>query len=163
MAYGVSASHVVPGNPADVFDTVIAMPLPELFDRRIGMIPAVTELRDEPETWRAAGQTRTVVLGDGGRLREQLTAVEAPDRFGYRLEVLAGPMRLLAKGVEGEWRFAPAYGGTRVTWSWRLTLANPAALGVMPVFAVFWRRYAERALGHIEATLAGHGDTAAHP
>ena len=77
---------------------------------------------------------RTVVTSDGGTMREQLTEVESPDFFTYRLSHITGPMRPLVEGIEGRWSFAPVGTGTLVTWRWTI---HPRRLGalLMPVIA----------------------------
>ena len=50
-------------------------------------------------------------------MREELTSVDPPRSFGYRLPT-SGPMAPLVGQVEGEWSFAPAGTGTEVTWRW---------------------------------------------
>lgn len=79
----VSASRAVPVPIDEAFARVIAAPLPVIFRRRYGVIPP-TRATDGPEPWGTVGQTRVVVLADGGRVSEELVAVEPPRRFAYR-------------------------------------------------------------------------------
>ena len=76
--YEVSASRVVPDDPAHAFAAVLPAPLTELFDRRFGPIPPIREVTDQDGAWASAGQTRTIHLADGGSMREELTDVSAP-------------------------------------------------------------------------------------
>ena len=89
-------------------------------------IPPIREVRDQVGPWGEVGQTRTIVLADGGTMRETLTSVERPHRFGYAIGDVRGPMRPLVERVEGRWTFEPAGTGTRITWPWDVT---PTAAG----------------------------------
>ena len=80
-----SADETFASSPATTFDAVLRAPLPGLFDRRYAALPPITQVIDQSGEWEHAGQTRTLVLSDGGTLLERLVAVEAPDRFDYEL------------------------------------------------------------------------------
>ncbi len=154
MSLTVSASRAVPIAVDDAFARVLPAPLPSIFSRRYAVIPA-TRATEGPEPWGEVGQSRTVVLADGGRIREELVAVEPPRRFAYRLSEISGPMRPLAAGVDGEWRFDPVGTGARITWSWTIHPASRAASYALPVFARLWRGYARQALEEVERLLVG--------
>jgi len=151
--YEVSASRVVPGDPAHAFAAVLPAPLTELFDRRFGPIPTIREVTDQDGEWATVGQTRTIHLADGGSMREELTDVSAPMSFGYRISGIRGPMRPLVAEAEGRWDFAADGDGTRVTWTWRLHPTNVATGLLMPGFAWCWRRYAALALERVEQVV----------
>ena len=46
-------------------------------------------------------------------MREELTSVDPPRSFGYRLTGIKGPMALLVGSVAGEWSFTPAAAAPR--------------------------------------------------
>jgi hypothetical protein len=86
-------------------------------------------------------------MTDGSVVREEVLAWERPSRHRYRwLDPPAFPFSLLVRSGEGDWRFAPADGGTRIEWvyTFELTspLVSPLAAALMPVF----RRWMQRAL-----------------
>ena len=152
----MSAVHLEESKTVDVpmdeaFDQVLPMPLEKLFVRRYGPIPAIGRTQQEG-TWGTVGQTRVIEFSGPGQVRERLTVVERPDRFGYTLSDVTGPLKLLATRVDGMWSFAPDGVGSRITWSWEL---HPTAVGrwVMPVFARIWQGYAGRSLAHLETLL----------
>ncbi len=110
-------------------------------------------MRDQTGAWDAAGQTRTVLLAGGGSTREELTSVERPRSFGYRLGDVTGPMALLVDHVLGEWIFTPTAGGTEVTWRWDIHPRSALAAAALPVFATMWKGYARQALRELSALL----------
>ena len=149
----VQQSRAIPVTVSDAFSDTLSLPLPTLFRHRHGPIPPVKAVRDQAGDWGTAGQTRTVVLSDGGSMREELTAVDAPTAFRYRLTDIKGPLAPLLSHVEGEWLFSPAGTGTEVTWRW---IMHPrSAFGRLAVigFARLWRGYATKALAELSDQL----------
>ena len=144
-------SRTIPLPVEEAFDGVLSLPLEELFVRRYGPIPAIKETRQHG-AWGTVGQTRTIVLADPGTMQERLDLVERPDRFGYHLDGVTGPMKLLVAQVEGLWTFATEGAGTRITWGWEV---HPTTVGriAMPLFARLWRGYARQSLAHLEQLL----------
>ncbi len=149
----VSESLVIPVPVEQAFHRTLPAPLPEIFSRRHGVFPPIKEVRDQTGAWDAAGQTRTVVLAGGGSTREELTSVDPPHSFGYRLGNVTGPMALLVDHVLGEWIFTPAAGGTEVTWRWDIHPKSALAALALPLFATMWKGYARQALRDLSATL----------
>ena len=149
----VEQSHTYPVGVEHAFDVVLSTPLPEVFGRRYAAIPAIREVRGQDGAWGTVGQTRTIVLADGGTMREVLTRVDRPRGFGYSITDITGPMKLLAASADGLWTFDAAGSGVEVTWAWEVRPASSVAALVMPVFARFWRGYARRAMQELEALL----------
>ena len=146
-------SHTYPVGLERAFGVVLTTPLPEVFSKRYAAIPAIREVRDQDGAWGTVGQTRTIVLADGGTMREELTRVDRPHGFGYAITDVTGPMKLLVASADGLWTFDPAGSGVSVTWAWEVRPASPLAALAMPVFARMWRGYARRAMVHLEALL----------
>src|SRR5829696_1053654 len=144
MSLHLSQSRAVPVAVAEAFDRVLPHPLPEIFRRRRVAIPPIREVREQVGAWDEVGQSRTIVLADGGTMRETLTAVERPHRFAYEITDVRGPMKPLVIRIEGTWTFEPVGTGTRITWAWDLTPTGPGRLA-MPLFARMWRGYARQA------------------
>ncbi|MFL0180693.1 MULTISPECIES: SRPBCC family protein [unclassified Mycobacterium] len=174
MALVVEQSRTVPATVADAFAATLPLPLPELFRRWYGPIPPIKEVRDQTGgsasldegeaklgpphkhgEWASVGQTRTVVLTGGGSMREELTEVDPPRAFAYRLTDITGPMAPLVAHVEGRWQFAPAGSGTTVTWSWVIHPRSRLAAPVLPVLGWLWKGYARQALARLSALLEG--------
>jgi hypothetical protein len=140
---------------ATAFDTVLPTPLPQLFHRRCGPIPAIKAVDGQIGGWGTVGQTRTIRTADGGSMREELTRVDRPSAFGYTITDVTGPMKPLVSTVQGLWSFDTAGDGTRVTWQWTITPKSSLVAPVMPVFCALWRRYADRSFDAIGTLLSG--------
>jgi hypothetical protein len=150
----LSASHAVPLPAEEAFDRVLSAPLEQVFARRFGPIPAIRRT-DQQGEWGTVGQQRTIAFTDPGSVRERLTVVERPHRFGYTLSDVVGPMKMLIAEVEGLWSFEPDGTGTRITWSWTVHPANAGGRLAMPLFARLWQGYARRSLTHLETLVIG--------
>jgi len=146
-------SRTVPAPVERAFDVVLPTPLPDLFRHRYAAIPPISAVRDQEGVWGSVGQTRTIVLADGATMREELTSLERPDGFGYRITGITGVMKALVGAVDGRWSFEPDGPGTRVTWQWTVRPASRAAALAMPVFGLMWRGYARKTLAEIDALV----------
>ncbi len=150
----VSSSRSVPAEVERSFDVVLAEPLPRIFCRRYGPFGPVREVRDQTgEEWGTVGQSRRIVLTDGGAITERLTAVDRPTAFGYQISEVKGPLKALVSTIAGEWRFEPAGTGTRITWTWVLEPASSVSRCALPVLGRLWRGYARQALEEVEKIL----------
>lgn len=144
--YLLSSSTVVPASPEVAFDGVLAAPLEELFPHRAGAIPPIKECTGQDGAWGTVGQTRTVVLADGGTNLETLvTADRAGGIYQYELSNFTGAMKALVAGVDGQFSFVGEGNGTRVTWSWAIKPTNGVTrLLALPVLGAFWKQYAAK-------------------
>lgn len=149
----VTQSRTVPVEVDHAFEGVLRAPLASVMSRRFGPFPPVREVRDEPPSWGEVGQTRTIVTSDGGSLNEELTVVERPHRFGYRLDRITGPMKPLVASIDGTWTFEPVGTGVRIIWSWAIQPKSRPATLAMPVIARLWPSYAARVLEQVEEML----------
>ena len=133
--------------PVEVaFDTIAPIDLASIFDRWL-LIPGVRGVRDQSGPWDAPGRTRTIQLSDGSEAPEQLTAVDRPRSFAYRVGPFPRPLGLLAASAEGDWSFTPSPGGgSEIRWTYRF-IAQPGRRAVVQaLIAPMWRGYARRAL-----------------
>ncbi|WP_406814393.1 SRPBCC family protein [Mycobacterium sp. M23085] len=149
----VDQSVVTPVAVRDAFHRTLPIPLPTLFHRWYGPFPPIKEVREQTGAWDSAGQTRVVQLAGGATMREELTSVDPPRSFGYRLSEVTGPMALLVDHVLGEWIFAPAAGGTEITWRWDIRARSALTAWALPVLGRMWQGYARRALHDLSAVL----------
>ena len=153
MTLVVEQARVIALPVEDAFDGTLPLPLPELFRHWYGPIPPIKQVRDQDGAWQAAGQTRTVLLTGGGSMREELTHVDRPGSFDYRLTDINGPLAPLVRLVEGRWTFSATESGTLVTWRWVIHRRAVLAAPVMPVLGWLWRGYARRSLAQLAALL----------
>jgi hypothetical protein len=149
----VEASRIVAVEPELAFDRLISAPLTEIFSRRFAAFPAIREVRDQPESWGVVGQTRTIVLTDGGRLRETLTEVDRPRSYSYVLDEINGPLRPFVTTVDGTWAVTAEGEGSMVGWSWTLHPKRAPGRLTMNVLGRMWKGYAERGLAELETIL----------
>lgn len=151
----VEQSRAIPVSVEDAFAQTMPISLPKTMSQWYGVIPPIREVRDQTGAWDAPGQTRTILMVGGGRVREQLTAVDPPHSFAYTLSQLTGPLSALVSSIDGKWSFTPAGTGTRVSWQWTLHPKSATAASLLPVFAKMWKGYARVVLEKLSAELVG--------
>jgi hypothetical protein len=149
----LSYSRTFPADVEHAFDEVLPFELVRLFDRRYAAIPPIRSVRDQAGQWSTPGQTRTIVLGDGGTMREELLEVTPPTRFAYRISHVTGPMKPLVRSLDGAWEFEPAGTGVRITWSWQVQPAGRLGVLAMPLFRRMWQGYARHGFDNLETLL----------
>ena len=154
MTVRVSESRTVDVPLEEAYDHTIAVPLPDIFGHRHLAMPPIVRVEGQDGVWgREVGQTRTIHTSDGGSLRETLTDLDRPHRFGYRIDQVGGPMRPLVDHLEGAWEFTPSGSGTSVTWSWEITPSSPVTAPLVGLIGRMWHGYAREALITLEAVL----------
>ncbi|MBL0749618.1 SRPBCC family protein [Nocardioides baculatus] len=152
MPLTLRASRSIPVAVDVAYAAVLPMPLPRIFSRRYLALPPIKEVRDQDGAWGTVGQTRTIVLADGGTMRETLTSLTPGVGFGYDIAPGSGPLKPLVGSAQGTWSFAPAGNGVEVSWQWIVTPTRVGAL-VMPAFGRMWQGYARQALEEVEQAL----------
>ena len=151
--YRVEVSRLVAVEPTQAFDRLMAAPLPEVFSRRYAAFPAIREVTDQPDDWGVVGQSRTILLADGGSLRQTLTSVDRPHGYAYVLDEIHGALRPFVRTVDGAWSVTPDGAGSCIGWAWTLHPKAPPARLTMNVIGRMWKGYAARALAELEAVL----------
>jgi len=132
----------------------ISTPLtPVGFYPRFGPLPAVIEVRDQTGAWDAAGQTRQLMLSDGGSVIEHLELVDAPHRFEYRLSDFQKLFGRLVSGARAEWSYTTVSGGTSIRWAYTFEPYPRARLVVGLIVRLFWAPYMRRVLPGIIAEI----------
>lgn len=132
-------------SPEVTFDVIVPIDLATVFDRFL-VVPGVRGVRAQSGPWDAAGRTRVVQLDDGSEVPEELTDVDRPSGFGYRVGPFPRPLGLLVSAAEGTWTFAAEGEGTAVRWTYRFTARPGRGAVVALVLRPLWRGYARRAL-----------------
>lgn len=134
--------------------------------RGYGPLPAVAAVVDQRGGWDEAGQSRTVRLADGSQMREELTLVEAPHHFAYRIDGFTGPFRHLVREMRGGWWFdaLPVNAGeaprSRARWRYEFECtAGWSHLASLPIVRFLWTPYMARALAAATAITAAASAT----
>ncbi len=117
------------------------------------MLPGVVAVRDQTGAWDAVGQTRTLVLTDGGTVKETLMVVALPS-FAYDLSTFTGFFGHLVAGGRSEWRVDAHGDGTSIEWTYAFTAKPGWALVVAAILRLAWAPYMRRVLPAIAASTA---------
>ena len=149
----VSESIVVPLPREDAYDGTLSCPLPEVFKKWYGPFPPIKSVTHHSTApWGTVGDSRTLKLTGPGSVLETQRIDEKPTRFGYTLTDVKGPMAMLVSHIEGEWSFADAGAGTRITWQWSIHPKSAPVGALIPALGRMWRGYARQSLN----TLSGY-------
>jgi hypothetical protein len=139
----ITRKAVIPGTPEQVFRFIAAEDVLPKVLTGYGPLPAVVRTSENTGPWDRPGSARLIHLADGSTVREQVTDHAGPRFFAYRVWEFGNPiLRRLADEARGEWTFAPAPGGTQVTWTYTFTAKN--GLAAMPLSGIahwLWRGY----------------------
>ncbi len=147
-------SRTFPVSVDVAYHKVLVMPLPQLFGRRYWAIAPIVEVTGQEGEWGSAvDQTRTIKMCDGGNMRETLTVIDQPNRFGYTIGNVNGLLKLLVVAASGTWAFEADGAGARVTWSWDVTPTKLIGRVAMPVFARLWSGFAGQGMEEIGKAL----------
>jgi hypothetical protein len=125
MQIRLRAQLTVPAPPGAVFALAVdPARFPATF-RGCGPIPAVRRITAQLPI--AVGSTRELENSDGSRVREKVTALEAPLRHAYTLSGLAPPFSWLVRAGHADWTFTGVDAGTHVQWRYDWDLAGRLA------------------------------------
>jgi Polyketide cyclase / dehydrase and lipid transport len=127
--------------------------LPDVF-LGYGPLPAIRRAEFVGRAEPRVGAVRRIENVDDSVVNEEILAHEPPALHRYRL---VGdpplPLRLLVRGLAGEWRFSPHRRDTVVGWSYSLELTTPLAWPLVLVVRGFLRRAMKRGLDNVALTL----------
>ena len=140
-----------------------ATPLtPVGFYPKSGLLPAVIEVRDQSGNWDAPGQTRQLMLSDGGWVVEHTTNVEPYGFFAYNLTDFQKIFGKLVWMARAEWTFKQVTGGTSIHWSYTFYPKNAGAKPILAIIVkLLWGPYMHRVLPGIVAEVERQAGVAA--
>jgi hypothetical protein len=118
-----AAAEMVAGTPLEWTWDVLTPIDPTRFYPKYGPLPATVAVREQTGPWNVAGQSRTLLLSDGGHVFETITDVEPPTDgavafFAYELSDFQKVFKRLVDHARAEWTFTAVQGGTRVHWTY---------------------------------------------
>ncbi|RPE77579.1 MULTISPECIES: SRPBCC family protein [unclassified Frondihabitans] len=123
------------------------------FYPRSGLLPAVVEVRDQTGGWDAPGQTRQLMLSDGGSVVEHTVLVDRPGKFVYELSDFQKLFGVLVSGARAEWEYSEVPGGTRIDWTYTFFARPRAGLVLRGIVSLLWGPYMRRVLPGIIAEV----------
>ncbi|MEI7447551.1 MAG: SRPBCC family protein [Burkholderiales bacterium] len=152
----ITRSMLLPTDPARAFAFIAAEDVLPKVLTGYGPLPAVVRTSDHTGPWDVPGSARIVHLADGSTVREQVTLVDAPGRFAYRVWDFGHPViAALATQGRGDWTFTAVDGGTRVDWTYAFDAKGTAAsVPLRALVAVLWRGYMDTCLENARRALA---------
>jgi hypothetical protein len=132
-----------------------------------GLLPGVLEVRDQSGAWDKPGQTRQLMLSDGGWVREKTTNVEPYGFFAYNLSDFQKVFSKLVEYARAEWTITEFEGGTTIHWSYTFVPLNAGAkVPLALIVKLLWGPYMRKVLPKIVAEVereAGVAATTAAP
>jgi hypothetical protein len=154
----VETSAAVP--LATAWETFVPVDLAEVFPNAKGPVPAVRGTSGQQGRWDVVGRSRSVHLGDGSTVHEEITASDPSGgagpagnvaTFSYRVSGFTGPIGALAKEAHGTWRFEQiSPRKTVIRWTYIFVPKNGlASLPLRFVLATFWRAYMRDGIANV--------------
>jgi hypothetical protein len=127
-----------------------------------GLLPGVLEVRDQSGAWDKPGQTRQLMLSDGGWVREKTTNVEPYGFFAYNLSDFQKVFSKLVEYARAEWTFTEVEGGTTIHWSYTFVPLNAGAkVPLALIVKLLWGPYMRKVLPKIVAEVEREAGVAA--
>jgi len=122
---------------------------PSRFYPKFGPIPATVAVREQTGPWNVVGQSRKLILGDGGHVVETITDVDEPNFFAYELTDFQKLFKLLVDHARAEWTFTEVEDGTLVSWSYEFFAKPRCGWAVKLIVARAWEPYMRSVLPEI--------------
>jgi hypothetical protein len=119
-----------------------------------GLLPAVLEVRNQTGNWDAPGQSRKLMLSDGGSVIESTTDVAPFSFFAYELTEFQKIFGKLVDHARTEWTFTEVPAGTNIHWTYTFFPRNAVAKSLLAVIvSLLWRPYMKKVLSGIVAEV----------
>ncbi|MBN9240450.1 MAG: hypothetical protein BGO97_12110 [Micrococcales bacterium 70-64] len=145
MGASATATEMAAATPKQAYD--ISGPLdPTRFYPRSGLLPAVVEVRGQTGPWDTVGQTRMLMLSDGGHVVETITDTISPTYFAYELSDFQKLFGALVKGARAEWRFERTAEGTSIQWTYTFFGKPGRGWIVGLIVRLLWGPYMQKVL-----------------
>ncbi|AMM19625.1 hypothetical protein AX769_05065 [Frondihabitans sp. PAMC 28766] len=155
-----TATATADGDTSARFDRAwdIGTPMTPLgYYPKYGPLPAVVEVRDQTGPWDATGQTRQLMLSDGGYVIEHLVRVDREaGLFVYELSDFQKLFGRLVSGARAEWEYRATNTGTHVRWTYTFFARPGAGLLLEAIVRFAWAPYMRKVLPGILAEIDRH-------
>ena len=122
---------------------------PARFYPKFGPIPATVAVREQSGPWNVVGQTRKLILADGGHVIETITDVEEQAFFAYELTDFQKLFKLLVHHARAEWIYTEEPNGTRVHWTYTFVPRRGWGWAVGLIVRLWWGSYMREVLPEI--------------
>ena len=113
---------------------------------RAGLLPAVVEVRDQTGHWDGVGQTRKLMLSDGGSVIEHTTNVDRLEFFAYNLTDFQKVFGVMVESARAEWTFSQAPNGILIRWRYTFHSKSGYGLPLAAIIKLLWGPYMRRVL-----------------
>jgi hypothetical protein len=150
--FGATVNALAPASLSQTF-AIMTRVDPSRFYPRFGVIPATIAVRDQTGAWDAEGQTRQLVLADGGSVVETLKSVQPPFRFVYELTDFRRVFGVLVDHGRAEWLFQEEEQRTRVRWTCTFFARPGRGFLVAAIVKAFWGPYMRHVLPGLVAEV----------
>jgi hypothetical protein len=144
-----AAAEMVATTPIEWTWDVLTPIDPTRFYPRFGPLPATVAVRAQTGPWNVAGQTRTLLLSDGGHVIETITDVERCSFFAYELSDFQKVFKRLVDHARAEWTFTAVDGGTLVHWTYEFFPRKRSGWLVSLIVRFWWDPYMRSVLPEI--------------
>lgn len=153
MKHPSATAEMVAATPLQWTWDVLTPIDPARFYPKHGPIPATIAVRDQSGPWDAVGQTRTLLLSDGGHVVETITDVEKPvgeqGFFAYELTDFQKVFKLMVDHARAEWTYEAHPAGTLVHWTYTYVPKKGWGWAVGLIVRLWWDPYMRQVLPEI--------------
>jgi len=122
---------------------------PSRFYPKFGPIPATVAVREQSGPWDVVGQTRKLILADGGHVIETITDVEKEAFFAYELTDFQKVFKVLVDHARAEWTYTETPDGTLVHWTYTFIPRANRGWAVSLIVRLWWGSYMRNVLPEI--------------
>lgn len=132
--------------PLNLIWDVATMHTPVGLYPKVGLLPAVVEVRDQTGDWDRVGQTRQLMLSDGGSVIEHTANVDRLKFFAYNLTDFQKFFGVMVVGARAEWTFTTAPNGTLIRWRYTFHAKGGYGMPLAAIVKILWGPYMARVL-----------------
>lgn len=148
-----ASTELLAAAPLDIAWDVVTMHTPVGLYPKSGLLPGVVAVRDQSGDWDEAGQTRQLMLSDGGSVIEHTTDVDRLRFFAYNLSDFQKIFGVMVESARAEWSFSTAPNGTLIRWQYTFHARPGYGWPLAGIIKFLWGPYMARVLPGIVAEV----------